>query len=84
MFLDKPDITWDNDDLDLLYSRMANLFELRQRYQEIRVKSETLMDITAVFTGLSHARRATRLEWIIIILIALEIVIYVVEIYLKR
>ena len=84
MVLDKPDITWDNDDLDLLYSRMANLFELRQRYQEIRVKSETLMDITAVFTGLSHARRATRLEWIIIILIALEIVIYVVEIYLKR
>jgi uncharacterized Rmd1/YagE family protein len=84
MVLDKPDITWDNDDLDLLYSRMANLFELSQRYQEIRAKSETLMDITEVFTGLSHARRATRLEWIIIILIALEIVIYVVEIFLRR
>jgi len=84
MVLDKPDFTWDNDDLDLLYSRMANLFELSQRYQEIRAKSETLMNITEVFTGLSHARRATRLEWIIIILIALEIVIYVVEIFLRR
>lgn len=84
MVLDKPDVTWDNEDLDRLYSRMANLFELNQRYHEIRTKSETLMDITEVFTSLSHARRASRLEWIIIILIALEIVIYVVEIFLKR
>ena len=84
MVLDKPDITWDNEDLDRLYSRMANLFELNQRYHEIRIKSETLMDITEVFTGLSHARRASRLEWIIIILIALEIVIYVAEIFVKR
>ena len=84
MVLDKPDITWDNEDLDRLYSRMANLFELNQRYHEIKAKSETLMDITDVFTGLSHARRANRLEWIIIILIALEIVIYVVEIFLKQ
>ncbi len=84
MVLDKPDITWDNEDLDRLYSRMANLFELSQRYHEIKAKSETLMDITEVFTGLSHARRANRLEWIIIVLIALEIVIYVLEIFLKR
>lgn len=84
MVLDKPEITWDNEDLDRLYSRMANLFELNQRYHEIRAKSETLMDITEVFTSLSHARRASRLEWIIIILIALEIVIYVAEIFLKQ
>ena len=76
MVLDKPEITWDNADLDQLYGRMANLFELSQRYHEIRTKSETLMDITEVFTGLSHAQRSTRLEWIIIILIAVEIVLY--------
>ena len=77
MVLDKPDITWDNEELDKLYGRMANLFELNQRYHEIRTKSETLMDITEVFTGLSHAQRSTRLEWIIIILIALEILLYI-------
>jgi uncharacterized Rmd1/YagE family protein len=59
---------------------MANLFELSQRYQEIKHKSETLMDITEVFMGLSHASRATRLEWIIIVLIVIEIVIYLFEI----
>lgn len=80
MVLDKPDVTWENQEADRLYLTMANLFELNHRYHEIRHKSETLLDITQVFTGLSHARRATRLEWIIIVLIFIEIVIYLVEI----
>jgi len=80
MVLDKPESTWENEEADRLYRTMANLFELSQRYNEIRHKSETLLDITEVFTSLSHARRASRLEWIIIILIAIEIVIYLVDI----
>ena len=83
MVLDKPDVTWDNLEADRLYLTMANLFELNQRYAEIRHKSETLMDITGVFSSLSHARRAARLEWAIIILIAIEIIIYIFEILRK-
>jgi len=52
-----------------------------QRYLEIKHKSETLLDMTDVFSSLSHARRSARLEWIIIILIAIEIVIYLMQIY---
>lgn len=74
MVLDKPDIAWDNEDADRFYQTMADLFELNPRYQEIKHKSETLMDVTDVFSSLSHARRSARLEWIIIILIAFEIV----------
>jgi uncharacterized Rmd1/YagE family protein len=79
MVLDKPEITWENPEADRFYLTMANMFELNQRYQEIKHKSETLMDITQVFSDLSHARRASRLEWIIIILIFIEIVIYLFE-----
>lgn len=81
MVLDKPDITWEDLEADRFYRTMANLFELHPRYQEIKHKSETLLDMTGVFTGLSHARRSARLEWIIIILIAFEIVLYVLEIF---
>lgn len=81
MVLDKPEITWDNPEADRLYLTMAGLFELNQRYQEIKHKSETLLDMTDVFTSLSHARRSARLEWIIIVLIAIEIVLYVMEMY---
>ncbi len=84
MVLDKPEVTWDNPEADRLYLTMANLFELNQRFAEIRHKSETLMDITEVFSTLSHARRAVRLELAIIILIAIEIVIYIFEILWKR
>jgi uncharacterized Rmd1/YagE family protein len=79
MVLDKPEITWDDPEADRLYLTMARLFELNQRYREIRHKSETLLDMTGVFTTLSHARRAARLEWIIIVLIAIEIVLYLLE-----
>jgi uncharacterized Rmd1/YagE family protein len=83
MVLDKPDVTWNNQETDRLYLTMANLFELNQRYTEIRHKSETLMDITEVFSTLSHARREARLELAIIILIVIEIIIYIAEILLK-
>jgi len=81
MVLDKPAITWDNPEADSLYLTMARLFELNQRYHEIKHKSETLLDMTDVFNSLSHARRSARLEWIIIILIAIEIVIYLMQLY---
>ncbi|QOX77824.1 RMD1 family protein [Trichlorobacter lovleyi] len=74
MVLDKPESTWDNDEADRFYLTISNLFELRPRYQEIKHKAETLLDVTDVFSSLSHARRSARLEWIIIILIAFEII----------
>lgn len=79
MILDKPEITWDNPAADRLYQTLDPQFELQQRYQEIKHKSETLLDVTDVFTGLSHARRSARLEWIIIALIAFEILITLYE-----
>jgi uncharacterized Rmd1/YagE family protein len=74
MVLDKPESTWDDAEADRFYLTMSNLFELRPRYQEIKHKAETLLDVTDVFSSLSHARRSARLEWIIIILIAFEII----------
>lgn len=79
MILDKPDVTWDIEEADRFYSTLANFFELNQRYSQIKHKSDTLLDITEVFTGLSHARRSARLEWIIIILIAIEIALFLLE-----
>lgn len=81
MVLDKPDITWDNPEADRLYQTMASLFELDLRYQQIKHKADTLMDTTEVISTLSHATRASRLEIIIIVLIAIEIVIYLFEIF---
>ena len=79
MLFDKPEITWDDAAAATLYDQMAALFELEDRYRGIRHKSETLMDITEVFSGLAHATRGTRLEWTIIILIVIEIVLSLLQ-----
>lgn len=80
MVLDKPEITWEDPEADRLYQALADQFEISPRYQGIKHKTETLMDITEVCANLSQASRAARLEWIIIVLIFIEIVIYLVQI----
>lgn len=73
MLLDKPAITWNNENAGELFDELTLLFELADRYEKLRHKIDTLMDITEVFSGLAHAKRGTRLEWAVIILIGIEI-----------
>lgn len=81
MLLDKPDMTWNNEEAAALYDKLSVLFELKDRYEKIRHKTETLMDITEVFSSLVHAKRGTRLEWAIIILIVIEILLSLYEMF---
>ncbi len=82
MLLDKPASTWDDEDLERTFTRLSEVFELRDRFDKIRIKTETLLDITEVFTSLAHAKRGTRLELIVIVLIAFEIILSLVERFL--
>lgn len=79
MVLDKPDIAWKNEDAEDFFIHLSDLFELKDRYEKIRHKTEVLLDITEVFSSLTHAKRGNRLEWAVIILILIEIVMAVVE-----
>ncbi|MCE5286860.1 MAG: RMD1 family protein [Pelosinus sp.] len=81
MLLDRPDMTWNNEEAAALYDELSELFELRDRYEKIRHKTETLMDITEVFSNLVHAKRGNRMEWAVIILIAIEIGISLYELF---
>jgi len=75
MLLDKPEITWEDEQASMLFTRLNQLFEITARYDIIRHKSDTLMSIAEVFSSLVHARRSTLLEWGIIILILIEIIL---------
>lgn len=79
MLLDKPAITWVNQESENLYMELAELFELKDRYDKIKGKSETLMDINEVFTTMTHHKRGNMLEWMVIILIAIELIIALLE-----
>jgi uncharacterized Rmd1/YagE family protein len=79
MVLDKPDIAWKVEAAEDFFVQLSDLFELRDRYDKIRHKTEVLLDITEVFAGLTHAKRGTRLEWAVIILILFEIIMSLAE-----
>lgn len=84
MLLDKPDITWENQEAESLYMQLSPFFELSERYEKIQAKTEILMDITQVFGSLTQQKRGNKLEWLVIILIGFEIILTLIEfIFLK-
>ncbi len=72
---DKPESTWSDSTADALYTQLARLFELRERFSAVRHRVEVLKDLGNTFADLAHSHRSTQLEWIIILLIAFEIVL---------
>lgn len=83
MLFEKPDIAWKNEGAEDIFQQLSTLFELKERYENIRNKSEILLDITEVFTSLTHAKRGTKLEWAVIILIGFEIILFGADIILS-
>jgi required for meiotic nuclear division protein 1 len=84
MILDKPEITWTDEMAEKLFNRMSRLFELDERYEKIAKKSDTLMDILSVFSTLTQHQKSNNLEWMIIILIVIEIVISLIDFFLFK
>lgn len=73
--LDRPELTWNNPPAESFYDELARVFEIPDRYSALRRKSDVLKDIDKTFSDLAHARRSTRLEWVVIWLIAIELVV---------
>lgn len=80
MILDKPDITWTNSNAGELYDRMSDFFELNDRYAILKNKTEILYNMMEGFSTISHSIRGLFVEWIIVILIVVEVVLMIVEI----
>lgn len=83
MLLDKPLIAWKNEEAEQFFMHLSELFELKDRYQNISHKTEVLFDTTDVFTSLTHAKRGTKLEWMVIILIMFELLVGIIDMVFK-
>lgn len=77
--LEKPDITWENEEAEKLFIKSSDLFELEDRYDVIKHKSEVLLDIIETFSDLSRAKKLSRLEWIVIIFIIIQFIFIIYD-----
>ncbi len=78
---DKPDVLWDRPDLERLYARLEDEYELEARGRTLNAKIDVIGETARALTDLIDADRSVRLEWIIIVLIAMEIGLSLFEIF---
>lgn len=79
MILDKPDITWTNSDASLFYEKMADFFELSDRYTILTKKTDVLNNIINGFSSISHFVSSMVVEWIIVLLIVVEVILMIID-----
>jgi len=70
---DSPDTTWDDEYLDKIHRGLARTFELQIRFKEIEYTFKVVEDNLSVFRELYLHRESSKLEWIIIVLICIEV-----------
>lgn len=72
--LDKPNILWDDETAERLYNDLSVFFELKERFEIVEFKLGLLKDDIMFLTDILNHKKSEFLEWIIIWLIAFEII----------
>jgi uncharacterized Rmd1/YagE family protein len=72
---EKPDVVWDRQDLERLYARLQDEYELEERAETLSRKLSVIADTAEVLTDIIDTRRSLRLEIAIVILIAIELAV---------
>lgn len=70
---EKPDVVWDRQDLERLYARLQDEYELKERAETLSRKLSVIAETAQVLTDIIDTRRSLRLEIAIVILIAIEL-----------
>ena len=80
---EKPELLWERPELERLYARLEDEYEIRERHLALERKlglvsrtAETLLDL------LQH-HRSLRVEWYIVILIVLEILLTLYQMFVS-
>jgi uncharacterized Rmd1/YagE family protein len=81
---EKPDALWDRPDLERLYARLEDEYELKERVDALNRKLEVVAETANTLADIIDTRRSLRLEVIIVALIAFEILITFYQIYAGR
>jgi uncharacterized Rmd1/YagE family protein len=80
---EKPDLLWDHPQLERLYARIADEYELRDRAAALGRKLRVIDETTRALTDLIDAERSIRLEFTIVLLIVVEIVITFYDLFFR-
>ena len=72
---EKPDLLWDHPELERLYARLSEEYELRDRDRALDRKLDVISRTVETLLGLVQQRSSMRVEWYVVLLIVAEIII---------
>ncbi len=81
---EKPDVLWDRPDLERLYARVEDEYELMERTHTLKRKLDVIVETARALTDIIEADRATRLETTVVLLIVAEIMLTLVQMFFFR
>jgi uncharacterized Rmd1/YagE family protein len=74
-FAEKPDVLWEHPELERLYARLEDEYEIIERGTLLNGKVTVVASAAETFTDMIDTARSARLELLIVILILAELVI---------
>jgi len=77
---DKPDLLWDHPELERLYLKLENEYELKERGTVLERKLALINQTAETAVNLLQNRSMLRVEWYIVALIVFEVLLYAYEI----
>jgi uncharacterized Rmd1/YagE family protein len=77
--IDSPDETWEDESLSRLDAGLKKTFDLQVRYRTVQEGLGIVKENLELFKDILQTRNSTQLEWIIIILILVEVINLFVE-----
>jgi uncharacterized Rmd1/YagE family protein len=81
---EKPDILWDRPDLERLYGRLEDEYELAERAETLDRKLAFISTAASALVELKDADRSLRLELAIVVLILAELAVAFVQLFIFR
>jgi uncharacterized Rmd1/YagE family protein len=79
--LDTPTLAWNDEQLDRIYRDLRALFEIGDRYRALDHKLTVVRDNLELLVDLTQQRRNLLLELSVLVLIALEVVLFVWQLF---
>lgn len=81
--LDKPEQTWEDKDLESLFTAMRKMFELEDRFRAIEFRLDFIHETSSLVLDILENKRSVKLELWIIYLFIIDLVLVVYEIWFK-
>jgi required for meiotic nuclear division protein 1 len=81
---EKPELLWERPDLEGLYIRLEDEFEIKERREDLSRKLDLMGRVVQTLMQLQEARHSLRLELYIVVLIVVEILLTVYDLFLRQ